>query len=65
MNKYIFLDIDGVLITEKGYGELDVFCQLQLKNIVDVTNAKIVISSSWRKHTLRWRGLKKLRENDQ
>ncbi len=52
--KVIFLDIDGVLNTDKdrsrfGIDYLDNSCLLQLKRIVQATNARIVLSSSWRK----------------
>jgi len=47
--KIIFLDIDGTISTVKThfrYFEKD--CLDRLKTIIDATNAKIVISSSWR-----------------
>jgi len=65
--KIIFLDIDGVLCTDKsvalpklpfpedfympfrtGWDRLDVQCIERLNTIVKKSNAKIVISSSWR-----------------
>mgnify|MGYP000061481896 FL=1 len=52
--KVIFLDIDGVLNTEETYMEkstdldIDVFRLEYLKEIIDNTKAKIVLSSSWR-----------------
>lgn len=51
--KVIFLDIDGVLnvhLPERDqYGSLfHVQFECNLKHIIDETNAKIVISSSWR-----------------
>lgn len=53
--KVIFLDIDGVLNSEKFFMEkardiiaLDKSKINLLKKIVDVTNAKIVLSSTWR-----------------
>lgn len=62
--KIIFLDVDGVLITEKsiveqyyrnnkkpssGYRQdFDVDCMNNLKEIVQISNANIVISSTWR-----------------
>ncbi len=58
MNKYIFLDIDGVLATPKSIegigGEWKIEDEKQeiLKNIIDSTGAKIVLSSSWRKWDL-------------
>ncbi|OXM82509.1 HAD domain-containing protein [Paenibacillus rigui] len=54
--KVIFLDIDGVLVTSRhliqsskyfGY-EFDPECIVNLQEILDRTNAKIVVSSSWR-----------------
>lgn len=47
--KVIFLDFDGVLI---GNGYTSIAKMKLLKQLVDQTEAKIVISSSWRKHTL-------------
>jgi len=55
MEKYIFLDIDGVLATPKSIegvgGEWRIEDEKQelLKHIIDSTGAKIVLSSSWRK----------------
>ncbi|MDQ0878919.1 hypothetical protein QFZ77_007578 [Paenibacillus sp. V4I3] len=54
--KLIFLDIDGVLVTtnslipsDKYFGHtFDQNCVQYLKEILKVTGAKIVISSSWR-----------------
>lgn len=55
--KVIFLDIDGVLNSEKYYTEhledmmenpVDRECVKRLKRIVDATGARIVLSSSWR-----------------
>lgn len=57
MDKYIFLDIDGVLNSndwfEKnkdvdGLVEIDPSKLILLKEIVDCTEAKIILSSSWR-----------------
>ncbi len=62
-NKVIFLDLDGVLNTEEYFNSLkekglpteDAFGNLfspnavaNLQQIVDATNAQIVVSSSWR-----------------
>lgn len=57
MEKYMFLDFDGVIATERATDEsgmwgLDSACQILLKLIIAKTKAKIVITSSWRKHTL-------------
>jgi hypothetical protein len=41
----IFLDIDGVICLGR---EIDQECLKNLKAIVDVTSARIVLSSSWR-----------------
>lgn len=56
MQKIIFLDIDGVIATPESiidgeWGLLDSKQEL-LKFILNQTDAKIVLSSSWRKHTL-------------
>ena len=55
MSKVIFLDVDGVLndihtssITPNGYIGLDKKFILQLKRIVDATNADIVLTSDWK-----------------
>lgn len=54
--RIIFLDVDGVLVTEEGYlnsvGSLPKFKEdavLNLQRIVQATSAEIVLSSSWRK----------------
>lgn len=57
MRRIIFLDIDGVLNsviydrqrTDKD-GNIDETRMVLLKDLVDSTNAEIVLSSSWRKH---------------
>lgn len=46
--KIIFLDIDGVVSTFEYKWRLDINKLLLLNNIIYETNAKIVISSSWR-----------------
>lgn len=55
--KIIFLDIDGVLNSrqydaERGTddGNIDVGRLLLLKQLIDQTGAKIVLTSSWRRH---------------
>jgi hypothetical protein len=53
MQKIIFLDIDGVLAipittTDSGFWGLSDEKQLLLKKILEQTDAKIVLSSSWR-----------------
>ena len=63
MKKILFLDIDGVLVTERGqqsqlavkgtlrddYGALfDPLSVGCLKQIIDATDAEIVISSTWK-----------------
>lgn len=56
MKKIIFLDIDGVIATPKsvedGLWGLTNECQDRLGKILSETGAKIVLSSSWRLHTL-------------
>lgn len=56
MDKYIFLDIDGVIATpesvEEGLWGLTPSCQNRLGKIISETGAKIVLSSSWRHNTL-------------
>lgn len=55
MNKWIFLDIDGVMVTDfKDYNlgkerhNLDKECIHNLNTIVENTDADIIISSTWR-----------------
>ena len=57
MRRIIFLDIDGVLNSVKydrqrtdEDGNIDETRMVLLKELVDSTNAEIVLSSSWRKH---------------
>ena len=54
--RFIFLDIDGVIATPKtvehGMWALTPEKQDLLGMIIEKTGAKIVLSSSWRKHTL-------------
>ena len=54
--RFIFLDIDGVIATPKtvehGMWGLTPEKQDLLGMIIEKTGAKIVLSSSWRKHTL-------------
>ncbi len=56
MKKYIFLDIDGVIATpesiENGLWGLVDSKQDLLGDIIKHTNADIVLSSSWRLHTV-------------
>lgn len=50
--KYIFLDIDGVLNTQDSWIKLYQINKELVKNlalIVEKTNAKIILTSSWRK----------------
>jgi|SRR5690606_5165363 len=53
---YIFLDIDGVIATpdlvKDGMWALSPEKQNLLGRIIEKTDAKIVLTSSWRKHTL-------------
>ena len=56
MTKYIFLDIDGVLNSEhtledRSTSDASIICDQYLENlryIVEKTDAKLVLSSSWR-----------------
>lgn len=50
--KIIFLDFDGVITTVASHWCLSLEKMQLVKQIVDATDAKIVISSSWRKYTL-------------
>lgn len=52
MDKLIFLDIDGVISTEKSRYALDKDACNLLGKIIDATDAKIVVSSSWRRNTV-------------
>lgn len=52
MNKVVFLDFDGVITTLKSNWTIDNSKVDLVKQICDVTGAKIVISSSWRRYTL-------------
>jgi hypothetical protein len=57
--KIVFLDFDGVLTTKStqfGFG--DPSCVLALNRITTMTDAKIVVSSTWR-----FQGLKTCQEN--
>lgn len=49
MVKFIFLDIDGVLVTRR-LGVFEEPLLLNLKRVVDETGATIVLSSDWRRH---------------
>lgn len=52
-NKIIFLDIDGVINNIKTrYDYFDVDCLERIKTIINASNAKVVISSSWREGDL-------------
>lgn len=50
MEKYIFLDVDGVLNGQHSFNEtcLYPFYLNNLKELINKTNAKIILSSSWR-----------------
>ena len=55
--KVIFLDFDGVLNSERFFRlngseglALDPACMIRLREIVSVTDAVIVLSTSWREH---------------
>jgi len=67
MDKYIFLDIDGVIATpasiENGFWGLTDQCQNFLGEILNNTGSKLVISSSWRENTVE-KTQRKLSENN-
>lgn len=47
--KIIFLDVDGVIsIGDDGWSGFNISCMYLLKDIIEKTSAKVVISSSWR-----------------
>ena len=62
MNKYLFLDIDGVLNHDKWFDSehykkhqenwkksmFDPECVARVNRILEVTGARLVVSSSWR-----------------
>ena len=50
--KVIFLDFDGVITTLKSKYKLDPDKMALIGRIMDATDAKIVISSSWRRFSL-------------
>jgi len=51
--KVIFLDIDGVLATRKTrYNCFDNDCVVRLEQILRKTDARIVLSSTWRKQKM-------------
>ncbi len=54
--KLIFLDMDGVIATPRvvkdGLWAIDPQCEEELGRIISATGAELVISSSWRKHTI-------------
>lgn len=52
MSKIVFLDFDGVITTQKSNWHLDIKKMELVSHICDMTSAKIVISSSWRRYTL-------------
>lgn len=60
MEKYLFLDIDGVLVNDyynyrDEYGMLFApECVKQLRNIIENTNAKIIISSTWKEYGIKF-----------
>lgn len=61
MRKIIFLDIDGVLCInfkdrhpEDNKFYFEESCLRNLEKIVELTQAEIVISSSWRRNDLEW-----------
>lgn len=53
MDKYIFLDCDGVITTPETKFKLTHDSQSGIGKIIKATGAKIVLSSSWRLNTLK------------
>ena len=51
-NKNIFLDIGGVIATSQSFWKISAEKQDLLEMILEKTNAKIVVSSNWRRDTL-------------
>lgn len=51
--KIIFLDIDGVVSTHRCQWKLDPEKMELIKRICDATDAKIVVTSSWRGYNLK------------
>lgn len=51
-DKIVFLDFDGVITTVKSRWHFDPEKMALLGEILDATDAKIVITSSWRRYTL-------------
>ena len=50
--KYIFLDIDGVLTSQKSGFGFDTDCLENLRQLIEKSGADLVIISSWREETL-------------
>lgn len=51
--KILFLDVDGVINTQKyHFSKFDEECLERIKRIIETTGCKIVISSSWREGNL-------------
>ncbi len=53
LDAVVFLDVDGVLIPGMFSGsgvrrQFDIFCVIQMNRIVQMTGAKICLSSTWR-----------------
>ena len=51
-DKIVFLDFDGVITTVKSHWRFDAEKMALLGEILEATDAKIVITSSWRRYTL-------------
>lgn len=50
--KYIFLDIDGVMTSAASHYYFDPDCMARLGRVLDATDARIVVSSSWKGRTV-------------
>lgn len=59
MNRFLFLDVDGVLNSTRSPSDLDDSMIGFLKKIVEAVDLKIVLSSTWRRYP---EGLGRLKE---
>ncbi len=53
MKKYIYLDIDGVITNQKSGFAFDPACLENLRQLVEKSEANVIIISSWREDTLK------------
>lgn len=52
-DRYVFLDIDGTITSGKSHYKFDPECLDRLGKILDATDARIVITSSWKGQTVK------------